>query len=80
MLKTDLRSIEKYFPFNKKKIGDQCSELRFALAQGFYMNTCRKVSHMQKKDSGMVYLTVSEGTFVKTDRDNQMEADYVVYT
>jgi hypothetical protein len=35
---------------------------------------------MQKKDSGMVYLTVQDGTFVKTDRDNHLIADYVVYT
>ena len=28
----------------------------------------------------MVYLTVSDGTFVKTDRGSHLDADYVVYT
>ena len=61
---------------------DESSELRFALSQGFFMNTCRKVSHMQKKDGGQVYLSVADGTFVKSDRDGSTYAgaDYVIYT
>jgi len=45
------------------------------------MNTCRKVSHMQKKD-GQVYLSVADGSFVKSDRDSSTYAgaDYVIYT
>jgi hypothetical protein len=37
---------------------------------------------MQKKDGGMVYLSVADGTFVRTDRDQSAidSADYVVYT
>ena len=78
--KANLRSLEKYFPSYTKKDNDACKQLRFALAQGFYMNTCRKVSHLQKKDSGMVYLTVAEGTFVKTERGTTSSSDYVIYT
>lgn len=46
------------------------------------MNTCRKVSSMQKKDGAMVYLSVADGTFVRTDREQSAieSADYVIYT
>ena len=46
------------------------------------MNTCRKVSHMSRKEAGSVYLTVSEGAFVRAEHDNSSveNSDYVIYT
>jgi hypothetical protein len=80
--KLHLSRLSSYFQtFKSTWVNDDSSELRFALSQGFYMNTCRKVSHMQKKD-GQVYLSVADGSFVKSDRDSSTYAgaDYVIYT
>ena len=78
--KINLKRLEHHFIAYKDK--DRCAELRYALAQGFFMNTCRKVSSMQKKDGAMVYLSVADGTFVRTDREQSAieSADYVIYT
>ena len=58
-------------------------ELRFALSQGFYMQTCRWLQQGNSKDVGGVYLTIAEGSFVKVDRNSNLREqahDYVVYT
>ena len=81
--KVDLDRIARYFTkFRSAWDTDRSAQLRFALAQGFFMNTCRKVSHMQKKEGGTVYLSVADGTFVKSDRDASSvdSSDYVIYT
>ena len=58
-------------------------QIRFALSQGFYMQTCRWLQQGNSKDVGGIYLTIAEGSFVKIDRQSNLKEqshDYVVYT
>ena len=58
-------------------------QVRFALSQGFYMQTCRWLQQGNQKDIGGIYLTIAEASFVKVDRQSNLKEqahDYVVYT
>ena len=58
----------------------------FALAQGFYMQTCRKLKPGSRSTGhGPIYLTIAEaeGSLVRIDKQSHLqeeEHDYIVYT
>lgn len=68
--------------------GIQSRLVRRALAEGFFMNTCRKAGQLKAQESGTTYLTVNEGLLVKVDRSPQSSVfalydyypDWLVYT
>ena len=67
--------------------GDRSERLRFALSQGFYMQACARLrSGGGSRDTGHggpAYLTVAEGSFVRVDRQSNLQDEsyaYVIYT
>ena len=55
-------------------------ELAFALSQGFFMMTCRRLSNSSGKAE---FISVRDGTLVRVDRSSNLratEAHYIVYT
>lgn len=50
--------------------------IRYAISQGFYMNTCRRTNEN-------TFLSVRDGTFAKICRESALkdcQNDYVIYT
>lgn len=69
-LKQQRRVIRKSLESVKQENDLQGNLLRRALAEGFFMNTSRKVPSIKQSEAGHSYLTVNEGMMLKVDRAN----------